>query len=98
MRLAALPGDTKVWCGHEYTAANLKFAAAVEPDNADVAARLAALTTPSVPATMATERATNPFLRDAQPTVIASAKAHGMNGDEPWNVFAAIREWKNNFK
>lgn len=98
MKLAALPGDTKIWCGHEYTAANLRFAAAVEPDNADVAARIASLTTPSVPATMAEERKTNPFLRDAQPAVIASARAQGMKGDEPASVFAAIREWKNTFK
>ncbi|MBL9015263.1 MAG: hydroxyacylglutathione hydrolase [Myxococcales bacterium] len=98
MKLAHLPGDTKIWCGHEYTASNLRFAAAVEPDNKDVAARLAALTTPSVPATMAVERATNPFLRDAQPSVIASARAQGLTSDEPWNVFAQIREWKNNFK
>jgi len=98
MRLAALPGDTKIWCGHEYTAANLRFAAAVEPDNADVASRIAALKTPGVPSTMAEERATNPFLRGAQPAVIASAKAQGLTTEDPASVFAQIREWKNNFK
>lgn len=62
-KLAALPPETKVYCGHEYTAGNLKFAAAVEPDNQDVASWQASLATPSVPSTIATERAANPFLR-----------------------------------
>ena len=62
-KLAALPPSTRIWCGHEYTASNLRFAAAVEPDNADVTRRAAALTVPSVGATLAEELATNPFLR-----------------------------------
>lgn len=67
MKLAALPPQTKLYFGHEYTAANLAFAAAVEPDNAAVARRAAELTTPSTPSTIAAELATNPFLRAGNP-------------------------------
>jgi len=62
-RLAALPGDMRVYFGHEYTASNLKFAAHVEPTNAAIAARARSLATPSTPSTIALELATNPFLR-----------------------------------
>jgi hydroxyacylglutathione hydrolase len=64
-KLAALPPATKVYFGHEYTAANLKFAAVAEPANTQVTARAAALTTPSTPSTIADELATNPFVRAA---------------------------------
>lgn len=97
MRLAALPPATRVYFGHEYTASNLRFAAAVEPDSAEVAARAKQLATPSTPSTIADERATNPFLRAAEPAVIAAAKARGAAGD-PVSVFAAVRGWKDNFK
>ena len=97
MKLAALPDDTKVYCGHEYTASNLRFAAAVEPANTAVAERAAAIPSPSVPSRIGDERATNPFLRAAEPAVIAAARERGASGD-PTSVFAAIREWKNNFK
>lgn len=97
MRLAALPADTKVYFGHEYTAANLRFAAAVEPDNAAVAGRAGSLGTPSTPSTIADERATNPFLRAAEPAVIAAARARGAAGD-PVSVFGAIRGWKDSFR
>ena len=97
MQLAALPADTRIWCGHEYTASNLRFAAAVEPGNPEVAARAAALVTPSVPSTVATERATNPFLRADQPAVIAAARGKGASADDPISVFAALRTWKNGF-
>lgn len=97
MRLAALPPETKVYFGHEYTASNLRFAAAVEPDNAAVARRAGALPAPSTPSTIADERATNPFLRAAEPAVIAAAKARGAAGD-PVSVFAAIRSWKDGFR
>ena len=96
-KLAALPPATKVYFGHEYTAANLRFAAAVEPDNADVAARARDLATPSTPSTIAAERATNPFLRSASPAVIAAARHRGAAGD-PVSVFAAVRSWKDGFK
>jgi hydroxyacylglutathione hydrolase len=97
MRLAALPPETRVYFGHEYTAANLRFAAAVEPDNAAVAGRARSLATPSTPSTMADERATNPFLRAAEPAVIAAAKQRGAAGD-PVSVFGAIRSWKDGFR
>jgi len=96
MRLAALPAETKVYCGHEYTASNLKFAAAVEPSNALVTNRASNITTPSVPSTMGEEVATNPFLRASEPSVVDAARARGAAGD-PVSVFAAIREWKNSF-
>jgi hydroxyacylglutathione hydrolase len=97
MRLAALPPDTRVYFGHEYTATNLRFAAAVEPDNAAVAGRARALVQPSTPSTIADERATNPFLRATEPAVIAAAKARGAAGD-PVSVFAALRSWKDGFR
>ena len=62
-KLAALPPETRVYFGHEYTAANLRFAAHVEPDNAEVTARANAIPSPSTPSTIALELATNPFLR-----------------------------------
>ena len=96
-KLMALPDATRVYFGHEYTAANLRFAAAVEPGNAAVARRIAALPTPSTPSTIADERATNPFLRAAEAAVIAAARARGA-ADDPVSVFAALREWKNDFR
>ncbi len=100
--LAALPGDTRVYCGHEYTLANLRFAAAVEPANPEVAARAAREQgkrdrgLPTLPSTIAEERRTNPFLRAAEPGVraIAEARAGRRLGDAA-SVFAALREWKN---
>jgi hydroxyacylglutathione hydrolase len=62
-KLAALPDDTKVYCGHEYTRDNLRFAASVEPENEDVARCLRELRTPSVPSTIGLEKKTNPFVR-----------------------------------
>jgi hydroxyacylglutathione hydrolase len=94
MRLAALPPDTRVYFGHEYTAANLRFAATVEPGNAQATARATSLQVPSTPSTMAEERATNPFLRSAEPNVIAAAKRRGA-ADDPASVFAQIRAWKD---
>lgn len=97
MKLAALPPETRVYFGHEYTAANLKFAAAVEPDNSELAKRAAELTTPSTPSTIAIERATNPFLRSAAPDVVIAAMNRGVAGD-PVSVFGAIRSWKDQFR
>jgi hydroxyacylglutathione hydrolase len=102
--LAALPGDTRVYCGHEYTLANLRFAAAVEPANPAVAGRTAREQAkrdrgePTLPSTIDEERATNPFLRAAEPAVrrIAEARA-GRSLPDPTAVFAALREWKNAF-
>ena len=98
MRLAALPADTRVYFGHEYTAANLRFAAAVEPANPAIPARASGLTTPSTPSTIADERATNPFLRCAEPAVVDAARARTSAVESPAAVFAAIRGWKDSFK
>ena len=102
--LAALPPDTRVYCAHEYTQANLRFATAAEPDNATLAersravARQRAQNEPTVPSSIAVERATNPFLRCAEPALIASLKRQGKwQGDAPESVFAALRSWKDEF-
>jgi hydroxyacylglutathione hydrolase len=97
-KLASLPETTRVYFGHEYTASNLRFAAAVEPNNKAVAARTAALQTPSTPSTIADELATNPFVRVAEPTVIAAAHTRGTTEADPVTVLAAIRAWKDGFK
>ncbi len=101
-KLAALPDETKVYCGHEYTLANIKFARGVEPDNAALAAReervqkLRAAGKPTLPSTLGEERATNPFLRCVEPAVIESANKYlGARIADPVRVFAAIRDWKN---
>jgi hydroxyacylglutathione hydrolase len=103
-KLAALPDATKVYCGHEYTLANIKFARAVDPDNSVLAAReerakrLRAAGRPTLPSTLGEERATNPFLRCAEPVVVESANKYlGARVADPVRVFAAIREWKNRF-
>ncbi len=104
-KLARLPGGTRVYCAHEYTLANLRFALAVEPGNARLAARQArdaaarARGRPTVPSTIAEELDTNPFLRWDRPEVIASASARaGRPLATPVEVFAAVREWKNGFR
>jgi hydroxyacylglutathione hydrolase len=103
-KLAALPDETRVYCGHEYTLANIKFARAVDPGNAALAAREAwaqaqrAAGRPTLPSTLGAERATNPFLRCAEPVVIDSANKYlGSRIGDPVSVFTAIREWKNRF-
>jgi hydroxyacylglutathione hydrolase len=102
-RLAELPDDTAVYCAHEYTALNLGFARVVEPDNPALAARVARVAAqraaglPSVPSTLAEEKATNPFLRCDEPSVVAAALAHGAVDRSNTAVFAAIRGWRNAF-
>jgi len=103
-RIRALPGDTQVYCAHEYTLSNLRFAAAVEPDSAAVKRRIETTTKlreegwPSVPSSMSTELATNPFLRWDAPDVVAAARQRlGREPHGPQEVFAAIRDWKNHF-
>jgi hydroxyacylglutathione hydrolase len=103
-KLAALPDETKVYCGHEYTLANIRFARAVDPANALLAAReeraqrLRDAGRPTLPSTLGEERATNPFLRCAEPAVVESANKYlGARAADPVRVFAAIREWKNKF-
>lgn len=103
-KLAALPDDTRVYCAHEYTLANIRFALAVGPDNAalrqrETSARQArANGLPTLPSTLALEKRTNPFLRLDEPAVAeAASRFAGRRLDDPASVFAALREWKNRF-
>ena len=101
-KLRALPDETKVYCGHEYTLANIGFAKNVEPENTALDAReardrkLRERGLPTVPSTMREEKATNPFLRCSEPAVVESVNKYlGTRVSDPVRVFAAIREWKN---
>ncbi|SHG95640.1 hydroxyacylglutathione hydrolase [Massilia sp. CF038] len=104
-KLAALPDNTEVYCAHEYTLANLRFAQAVEPDNEAIAARMAhdgALRSRqqrTIPSTIASEKATNPFLRYRAAPI--AEKLIALNklapGADAVAAFAALREWKNSF-
>ncbi|MBK9160679.1 MAG: hydroxyacylglutathione hydrolase [Nitrosomonadales bacterium] len=102
-RLAALPDSTRVYCAHEYTAANLRFALACEPDNPDVRQRIAeterlrAANLPTLPSTIELEKATNPFLRCAQPEILRTLQQNGLDDHSELGVFTALREWKNHF-
>lgn len=104
-RLAELPADTAVYCAHEYTAANLRFALAAEPENETAHAYLArveALTgrrRPSLPSTIDLEKQINPFLRSHLPALRAAAEKHtGRALAAPVEVFAALRRWKDGFR
>lgn len=102
--LAALPGDTRICCAHEYTLSNLRFALAVEPDNQALiryehdcrVLRAGAL--PTLPATLALERQINPFLRSRESTVKHAVQGWQATPDDEIAVFAALRQWKNEFK
>ncbi len=102
-RLSLLPGSTRVYCAHEYTAANLRFALACEPDNTKLQQRVAdtqklrASNFPTLPSTIALEKATNPFLRCAQPEIIRNLQQRGLTDTTELGVFTALREWKNRF-
>ena len=102
--LAALPAATRVCCAHEYTLANLRFAAAVEPGNQALAdytrqcERRRAQGLPTLPSDIGTERAINPFLRSRQPAVVQAVRAHTPSAQDEVAVFAALREWKNTFR
>ena len=103
-RLAALPDNTLVYCTHEYTLSNLRFAQAVEPHNPVIAERLAQVTALraaghiSLPSTLALEKLTNPFLRTGE--ILVTQKVDERNGPQnraPSEVFAALRAWKDTF-
>lgn len=103
-RLSRLPDDTLVYCGHEYTLSNLRFARAAEPDNTrlpELEARMQALRDrdqPTLPSTIGQEKATNPFLRVGEAGVIRSASTRAQKQlSDPVSVLAAIRDWKNQF-
>ena len=100
LKLRALPDDTMLYCGHEYTLANIRFAKSIEPDNNALARRerevtqLLAAGKMTAPSTMGEEKAANPFLRADLPEV---AKSVGMAGAPAAEVFAEIRTRKNKF-
>jgi hydroxyacylglutathione hydrolase len=100
LKLRDLPDDTQVYCGHEYTAANIKFAKTIEPNNKALLAReeltkqQLAKGEPTIPVTIGDEKKANPFLRADVPEVAASL---GMAGKPAADVFAEIRERKNKF-
>ena len=103
-KLMALPDETRIYCGHEYTLSNIAFAKAVEPDNAALAERersdsqLRREDRPTLPSNIGREKQTNPFVRVAQPAVIESASRYlGRRVSDPAGVFAALRQWKNQF-
>ena len=104
-KLAALPDDSRVYCGHEYTEKNLRFAAMLEPGNRTLAAKLAAVRAlrregkSTVPSTIGEEKATNPFLRIDSPELAASVRARVPDlppGDRV-ALFAAVRALKDRF-
>ena len=105
-RLSALPATTRVYCAHEYTLANIRFALAVEPDNGDLQRRaleataLRARGEPTIPSTIALELATNPFLRSDIPAIQAAARARAgaAGAADRAATFATIRAWKNDFR
>jgi len=104
--LAALPGDTRICCGHEYTLANLKFARAVEPHNTALAEHekrcraLRAEGLATLPAELSTEHAINPFLRSRVADVIDAVRrfAPQTSPQDEVGIFAALRQWKNEFR
>jgi len=99
-KLAALPGATKIYCGHEYTLSNARFSLSVDPENAALAARakkieaLRAEGRPTLPTTIAEELATNPFLRAADPAI---RRQLGMENAPDAAVFAELRRRKDSF-
>lgn len=98
--LRSLPDDTLVYCGHEYTQSNAKFALSIDPDNAALLERSAAVDAlreagkPTIPFLLGEDKLANPFLRADAPEL---AKIYGLEGAAPAEVFAAIRKGKDNF-
>lgn len=99
-RLRDLPDETLVYCGHEYTQSNARFALSIDPDNAALKARAAevdalrAAGRPTIPFNLGEDKKANPFLRADMPEM---AKVYGLEGADPAEVFAAIRKGKDNF-
>src|ERR1700720_2028356 len=97
LKLRALPDESRIYCGHEYTQANIRFARTIEPDNPVLIERarevdkLRGESKPTIPSTLAQEKAANPFLRADLPEL---AKAVSLAGQPAWKVFAEIRERK----
>jgi hydroxyacylglutathione hydrolase len=104
-KLAALPDQTQVYCAHEYTLANLKFAHEVEPEIMAISARIAAeqkkreQNQPTVPTFIGLEKSTNPFLRYTEPAIMDRLANNGrLAVKEAVPAFAALREWKNSYR
>lgn len=104
-RLASLPGPTRLCCGHEYTLSNAAFAQVVDPDNMPLQQRtkeakaMRESAMPTLPSTIAQERACNPFLRCDQPAVVASVASWiGDTPEDELATFAALRRWKDGFR
>lgn len=104
-KLKNLPPDTRMFCGHEYTAANLRFALTVEPANSaaleyqDRVEHLRAAGHPSLPSTLSLEIRVNPFLRCDDPRVVAAAERHaGRSLPGAAEVFGVLRAWKDQFR
>ncbi|MDP2369405.1 hydroxyacylglutathione hydrolase [Rhodoferax sp.] len=101
--LAALPGATRVCCTHEYTLANLRFAMAVEPDNAALTNYFSACQSlrqqqrPTLPSTLTLELQINPFLRSRLPALMTAARAFDAQATDEVSAFGALRQWKNQF-
>jgi hydroxyacylglutathione hydrolase len=104
-KLMALPPDTRLYCGHEYTLANLNFAAMLEPYNVSLLTLIKQLLLKSrqghrctLPSTLRTEKEINPFLRCTAHTIIEKAQSHAKKKlTTPQQVFGTLREWKNHF-
>lgn len=102
--LLALPDSTRVYCGHEYTANNLRFALTIEPDNQEIRRKLEDVLVdrfggkPTVPSTIEQERRINPFLRCTAPQVMRAAAAAGVDASKPAEVFAWLRNRKDSFR
>jgi hydroxyacylglutathione hydrolase len=104
-RLRELPPETHVFCGHDYTAANLRFALTVEPSNGaaldyqESVKRIRAAGDPSLPSTLSLEIQVNPFLRCDKASVRSAAETHaGKALPNPYEVFGALRAWKDQFR
>ena len=103
-KLSALPGATRVCCTHEYTLSNLKFACAVDPTNealtryTSTAQALRARQQPTLPSTILLERQINPFLRTRQAALIQAAQSFDASARDEVSIFAALRQWKNQFQ
>jgi hydroxyacylglutathione hydrolase len=102
-RLAALPGNTRVCCAHEYTLSNLKFALAVDPNNQALREHTQTCTTlrqqnlATLPVPLSTERAINPFLRSRSSAVAGAVRQRDAHALDDVTTFAALRSWKNEF-
>jgi hydroxyacylglutathione hydrolase len=104
-KFAALPDATQVYCAHEYTLSNLRFAREVDPANRALRARVdfeqakRDRNQPTLPSTIGLEKATNPFLRFREPAIIDSLRTAGrLAHADPVAAFAALREWKNSYR